>query len=112
MKKLILFTAILVVSTFVYPQTEISDLQYASGTFTTPHGEIVTGTGTLMIESGTWIIRVEGRNTVTDYVPSNLELDFKTAGLLVRFKGEVEKTPVDVRMIGTPIRIINIERVE
>ncbi len=112
MKKLILLTAILIVSAFAYPQTDISGLAYAPGTFTTLHGEIVTGTGTLMLKSGTWIIRVEGRNTVTDYVPTNLDVNFKTAGLMVHFKGEVEKTPRDVRMIGTPIRILNIERIE
>lgn len=46
------------------------------------------------------------------YTPSNLPGEFKKDGLRVIYSGKIGKIPSDVRMIGTPLELIKIEKLD
>jgi len=107
MRKLIVIVSVLLCgAASAYSQTEL----YASGTFGYWQNGEVQGTGTVMLKSGTWIIRVSDREGTTDYVPSNLEENFKVEGTQVKFVAQMEEVPEGVRMLGVPVKVIKIER--
>ncbi len=71
----------------------------------------ITGTGT-MVKKGTdiWVIRTTGPDG-TDYLPSNLKSQFKTEGIEVSFKANLEPIPPGVRLAGKPISIVTIRKI-
>ena len=46
------------------------------------------------------------------YAPSNLPEEFKQDGLRVIFSGKVAAIPPNVRMIGIPLELVKVEKLE
>jgi hypothetical protein len=69
--------------------------------------------GTVMIKGDAWIIR--GTNALSemkDYFPSNLSEEFRVEGIRVEFKGVLSEIPPNVRMVGAPITLTEIDRIK
>lgn len=61
----------------------------------------------------TYIIEVDnGRGSYTHYLPELLPKEFRKDGLKVRVAGTIGKIPPNVRMIGTPLNLTQIEIIE
>lgn len=74
-------------------------------------GDLVEGTGTVQyveVEGGFYgIVGDDGRN----YDPRNLDESFKEDGLRVHFRARTVEDAVSIRMWGTIVSIISIERI-
>lgn len=69
--------------------------------------------GTVMMKGDAWIIR--GTNALSemkDYFPSNLSEEFRVEGIRVEFKGVLSEIPPNVRMVGAPITLTEIDRIK
>jgi hypothetical protein len=67
--------------------------------------------GVIMMKADEWVIRVtNGPNDVTDYYPKNLGEEFKVEGLAVQFNGTLGEIPPNVRMMGRPITLTEIQK--
>ena len=68
--------------------------------------------GTMMIKGNDWIIRSDDSGEQKDYFPTNLTDEFKVEGLTVGFKGTVQEIPKNVRMVGAPIELSKIIKMQ
>lgn len=78
-----------------------------------PPDKIPMMEGTVMMKGEAWIIH--GTNQLSemkDYFPSNLSAEFRVEGIRVEFKGVISEIPPNVRMVGVPITLTEIERIK
>lgn len=63
------------------------------------------------IDSDNWVLVADSKPGEI-YVPDALPEPFREVGLRVRFAIELVEVPPNVRMVGTPVRLLRITRVE
>lgn len=61
--------------------------------------------GVVTQKSDTWIIRVERPGGYDDFMPVNLPESYAIPGQEVVFEGARGRIPMNVRMVGTPVRL-------
>lgn len=66
--------------------------------------------GVVTQKADTWVIRVERPGGYDDFWPVNLPAQFAIAGQEVVFEGARGRIPVNVRLVGTPVKL-NLIRV-
>jgi hypothetical protein len=61
--------------------------------------------GKVTLKSDTWVIRVERAGGYDDFMPVNLPEKYAIPGQEVVFEGALGRIPMNVRMIGTPVKL-------
>lgn len=74
--------------------------------------EKVTIVGTVALKGDVWVIQGAAGNgsQMQDYYPSNLGRDFKVDGMRVSVEATLDPIPAGVKLAGTPITIITIQK--
>jgi len=85
---------------------------YASDNFTINDQEKVSIVGVVMLKGDEYIIHGTAGNSteVMDYYPSNLTRMFKVDGLRVSLEATLDPIPDGIKLAGTPITIISIQK--
>lgn len=116
MKK-VLFTMLIAITVSAFGQTssfggEIAGY-YSSGDFKNSKSDVsITIIGTVMLKGDIWVIHgsTGANGEVQDYYPGNLTRAFKKDGLRVSVNATLDPIPEGVRLAGTPITIVTIEK--
>lgn len=61
--------------------------------------------GKVAMKSDTWVIRVERAGGYDDFMPVNLPEKYAVAGQEVVFEGAIGRIPMQVRLVGTPVKL-------
>ncbi len=116
MKK-ILFTLLVALTVNAFGQISNSGGEiagyYSNSDFSPAEKDVsVTIIGTVMLKDDVWVIHgTTGSNdAVQDYYPGNLTKPFKIDGLRVSVNATLDPIPEGVRMAGTPITIVTIQK--
>lgn len=85
---------------------------YASDNFTINNQEKVNIVGTFILKGDAYFIHGTAGNSteIMDYYPSNLTRMYKVAGLRVSLEATLDPIPDGVKLAGTPITIISIQK--
>lgn len=70
--------------------------------------ERVSGKGTMILKGDIWVIRMEDKNGIADYVPLNLQKEFQATKMLVKFAGTTREVFDTEKLAGIQITFIKI----
>jgi hypothetical protein len=76
--------------------------------------EVNNATGTVQRVSpgADWYVIVPDHDPTERFLPKNLPDDFRKDGLRVLFSGTIGEIPPNVRLVGTPFELKQIERID
>ena len=64
--------------------------------------------GTVVLKNDTWVIKVEKPGMVQYYLPVNMPEKYCVQNQEVAFEGAIGRIPVNVRLVGTPLKLSTI----
>ena len=72
----------------------------------------VKGTVQRLSSNNDWYVIVPDDDDTQRFFPSNLPEEFRKNGLRVLFSGKRGEIPANVRMVGTPLELTKIEKLD